>query len=286
MEKEEQYQLSEVDVLSVGLVQHGAIDEDWFLTKSDGGDIVADEKKDVEVIDTDNEKFWDKVKKVAGEVFASKAVAEEKEAPVAESEEPKAELSVEKEDKGDADMTKDVEKKDAELKTEVKVEASEETQPDFTEQFAEMQKTVQEMADAKHEATIKSLQDKVITLEKKNADTEESTERAELVERARDFRALPGKYPEMGKRFYTLKKSLEKDDFEWWIALLKATDEQLFVAGIFNERGTTLTPDNIKVEEKLLKQAEEDDIPIDEAMLKLSREDQESMLEVSRQEVK
>ena len=77
---------------------------------------------------------------------------------------------------------------------------------------------------------------------------------------------------------------MEKEDFDWFIALLKAADEQLAMAGIFNERGTTLTPGNIEVEEKVLKQAEEDEISIDEAMLKLSREEQESLLKVSRRE--
>jgi len=278
-EKLEQFQLSEVDVLSVGLVQAGAIGEDWFLTKSDGGGSMADEKKDVEVIDTNDEKFWAKVQKFITDAVA-KIQAEsdtvEKEEPVAESEDVKAELSVE-EDKGDETVTKEVEKVEAE--TEVKVEVPEETL-DIAAQLAEIQKSLE----SKYEGTIKGLQEKVVGLEKKNADTEETAERKEFVEKARDFRALPGKYPEMGAKFYNLSKSSEKDDFDWLMALLKAADEQLAMAGIFNERGTTLAPESIKLEDKVLKQAEEDEISIDEAMLKLSREEQENMLRVSRQE--
>ena len=282
----EMFQLSDVDVLSVGLVQAGAIGEDFFLTKADGGDIVADEvEKEIEVIDTNDESFWNKVGKFIDDRIGKReeAVTVEKEIPVAESAvEPEVELSVK--DKGDESMTDEVVKQDVELEAEVKVEVPEEkrTEPNLAAQLADIQKSLE----TKYEDKIKGLEDKVVTLEKKNADTEEAAEMKEFVQKARDFRALPGKYPEMGEKFYNLSKSSEKEDFDWLMALLKAADEQLFVAGIFNERGTTLTPANIEVEAKVLKQAEDEKIPIDEAMLKLSREDQESMLEVSRQESK
>lgn len=282
----EMFQLSDVDVLSVGLVQAGAIGEDFFLTKADGGDIVADEvEKEIEVIDTNDESFWNKVGKFIDDRIGKReeAVTVEKEIPVAESAvEPEVELSVK--DKGDESMTDEVVKQDVELEAEVKVEVPEvkHTETDLAAQLADIQKSLE----TKYEDKIKGLEDKVVTLEKKNADTEEAAEMKEFVQKARDFRALPGKYPEMGEKFYNLSKSSEKEDFDWLMALLKAADEQLFVAGIFNERGTTLTPANIEVEEKLLKQAEDEEIPLDEAMLKLSREDQESMLKVSRQEAK
>ena len=280
----EMFQLSDVDVLSVGLVQAGAVGEDFFLTKSDGGDNMADE---LEVIDTNDEKFWNKVGKFIDEKLGKQeeAVTVEKETPVAESVETEAELSVT--DKGDENMAEVVEKQDVEQEAETEItaevpEVTEHTETNLAAQLADIQKSLE----AKYEDKIKGLEDKVVTLEKKNADTEEAVERRELVQKARDFMALPGKYPELGERFYTLKKSVEQEDFDWWMALLKAADEQLAMAGIFNERGTTLTPANIEVEEKLLKQAEEEKIPLDEAMLKLSVEDQKSMLKVSRQEAK
>jgi len=283
----EMFQLSDVDVLSVGLVQAGAVGEDFFLTKSDGGDNMADE---LEVIDTNDEKFWNKVGKFIDEKLGKREEADteevvEKETPVAESVETEAELSVT--DKGDENMAEVVEKQDVEQEAETEItaevpEVTEHTETNLAAQLADIQKSLE----AKYEDKIKGLEDKVVTLEKKNADTEEAVERKELVQKARDFMALPGKYPELGERFYTLKKSVEQEDFDWWMALLKAADEQLAMAGIFNERGTTLTPANIEVEEKLLKQAEEEKIPLDEAMLKLSVEDQKSMLKVSRQEAK
>jgi len=126
----EMFQLSEVDVLSVGLVQAGAIGEDFFLTKADGGDIVADEvEKEIEVIDTNEEGFWKKIKKFIAEAVASEreeAVTVEKEIPVAESVvEPEVELSVE--DKGAESMADEVVKQNVELEaeTEVKVEVPE-----------------------------------------------------------------------------------------------------------------------------------------------------------------
>jgi len=283
----EMFQLSEVDVLSVGLVQAGAIGEDFFLTKADGGNNMADEvEKEIEVIDTNEEGFWKKIKKFIAEAVASEreeSVTVEKEIPVAESVvEPEVELSVE--DKGDESMTDEVVKQDVELEAEVKVEVPEEkhTEPNLAAQLADIQKSLE----TKYEDVIKGLQEKVTSLEQESAGTKKVAEQKEFVQKARDFRALPGKYPEMGEKFYNLSKSSEKEDFDWLMALLKAADEQLFVAGIFNERGTTLTPANIEVEAKVLKQAEDEKIPIDEAMLKLSREDQESMLEVSRQEAK
>ena len=284
----EMFQLSDVDVLSVGLVQAGAVGEDFFLTKADGGSNMADEvEKEIEVIDTNDEKFWNKVGKFIDEKLGKQeeAVTVEKETPVAESVETEAELSVT--DKGDENMAEVVEKQDVEQEAETEItaevpEVTEHTETNLAAQLADIQKSLE----AKYEDKIKGLEDKVVTLEKKNADTEEAVERKELVQKARDFMALPGKYPELGERFYTLKKSVEQEDFDWWMALLKAADEQLAMAGIFNERGTTLTPANIEVEEKLLKQAEEEKIPLDEAMLKLSVEDQKSMLKVSRQEAK
>ena len=211
-EQLDQFQLSEVDVLSVCLVQAGAIGEDFFLTKSDGGGSMADEKKDVEVID--GEKLFDRIGKFIDEKLAKmRAEADteevEKEVPVAESDDVQTELSVE-EDKGDKTVTKEVEKQDVELEaeTEVKVEAPEEkhTEPDLAVQLAEIQKSLE----TKYEDVIKGLQDKVVGLEKKNADTEETAERKEFVEKARDFRALPGKYPEksLGERRLRLVYSI------------------------------------------------------------------------------
>jgi len=283
----ERFQLSDVDVLSVGLVQAGAIGEDFFLTKADGGDNMVDEvEKDVEVIDTNDESFWNKVGKFIDEKIGKReeSVAVEKEIPVAESVvEPEVELSVK--DKGDESMTDEVVKQDVEIEAEVvKVEVPEEkhTETNLAAQLADIQKSLE----IKYEDVIKGLQEKVTSLEQESTDTKKVAEQKEFVQKARDFRALPGKYPEMGEKFYNLSKSSEKEDFDWWMALLKAADEQLAMAGIFNERGTTLTPANIEVEAKVLKQAEDEKISIDEAMLKLSREDQESMLQVSRQEAK
>ena len=117
-------------------------------------------------------------------------------------------------------------------------------------------------------------------LEKAEADAKlekEEREKREYIEKAAEFRALPVQYNELGAELHSMAKAMPKEEYEWVFALLKAVDNQLGAAGIFNEMGTTSTPEELEAVDKINKAVAEGKDP-KEALLSLSKAEQEEVL--------
>jgi ABC-type transporter MlaC component len=82
---------------------------------------------------------------------------------------------------------------------------------------------------------------------------------------------------------YNVAKSVPAEEYEKVEALLKAADAQLGAAGIFGEMGTSRTPEQVELEDKVEKAATEKSYK--EALLELDGTDQQRLLKEMQAEV-
>lgn len=249
-DNEEIFELSELDILSVGLVEAGAIGADFFAIKSEKGDsTMADkDKKQEETQET-------LIEKLKG-MFATK--------------EDMTNIQ--------AELEKAAETPDEKTSTETPLETP-------TEDSAIL-KRLDEMEKAR-ESEIALLQkaneDMKTELEKAKeiaSNEKEAREKREYLEKAYTLKAFPVSYAELGDFLHKVSKSMP-DEYNWLFELLKTADTQLGAAGIFNEMGTTKTPEELEIEQKVEKAVSEGKSP-KEAVLSLSKAEQQQMLDESR----
>ncbi len=265
MEEDVEFELSDIYVDTVGLVNVGAIGEDFFLTKKREVGKMADDVT-AEVVDPETETFWDRMRKLFREERPIQVVVET-EVPVVEA---KAEVE-----------TVEVVVKDEKVAEEEKMDNVEGVEKVVTPQvvdFGEAMTKVEKALSEKYDAEITMLRER---LEKSETDAnrvkEEAAER-DMIQKARDFGALPVRYDELGKRLYGFSKVMKAEDFEWLMATFAAVDKQLGAAGILNELGTSRSPEELAIEDKVEKVAKESGKTYTEAMLELSGAEQEQLL--------
>ena len=265
MEENVEFELSDIYVDTVGLVNSGAIGEDFFLTKKQEVDKMAGDVE-VVVVDPETETFWDKMSKLFREERPVQAVVET-EVPVAET---VAELK-----------TVEVVAKDEKVVEEEKMDNVETVEKVVTPQavdFSAAVDKVEKALSAKYDTEITLLRERLEKSETEaNKIKEEAAER-DMIQKARDFGALPVRYDELGKRLYGFSKVMKAEDFEWLMATFAAVDKQLGAAGILNELGTSRSPEELAIEDRVEKVAKESGKTYTEALLELSGAEQEQFL--------
>ena len=268
MEENVEFELSDIYVDTVGLVSSGAIGEDFFLTKKQEVDKMADDVE-VVVVDPETETFWDKMRKLFREEQPVQAVVET-EVPVVE-----AKVEVEAVEVVAKDEKVVEEEKMDNVET---VELVEKVVTPQAVDFSEAVDKVEKALSAKYDTEITLLRERLEKSETEaNKIKEEAAER-DMVQKARDFGALPVRYDELGKRLYGFSKVMKAEDFEWLMATFAAVDKILGTAGILNELGTSRSPEELAIEDKVEKVAKESGKSYTEAMLELSGAEQEQLL--------
>lgn len=323
------FELTDIEVETVGLVSAGAVGEDFFLTKK-AGKVMTEEIVAVELLDPESKSFWEKMASFFKEQFAQlKAemieAQEEEEEEEPEEEEEKQEGTGRRREgyhrtrgpeggasrarRGQVGETrprppeggytgrrtqpsprrpKPVRKED-EFYEEVEMEDTVVTeQQEVVERVMTTQPEVEDIGDVitkietalaeKYGVEIKQLQTRLEKAEAEAQRVQEDTAEKEMIQKARDFSALPIRYDELGRRLYKLSKALVAEDFEWLTSLLNAVDKQLGAAGILNELGTSKTPDELALEDRVEKVAKEKGIPYDQALLEMPEAEQKQLL--------
>lgn len=304
MADKEIFQLEDIDVDTLGIVTRGANDQTFFLLKSEAKQMTDElviEQVESTQPDSDSS-FINKVETWFKGVIAkakktdSKAVAQAAQvlqqggydvetADLAEMlagmmEEEMEEDEVEMEDK------KPMKKDDEVIKNEpttsdnsmAALEAIQKAHLDAIQKAheAQMEAVIKSMAE-KYETQLTTLAERVEKAETERTQAEDKRQEREYIEKAQNFRALPLSYVEVGQMLYTLAKSVETAEFEKWYSLLKSVDHQLGAAGIFAEMGTSRTPEQVAIEDKVIKATD----PV-AAMLNLSEAEQIELLDAMR----
>lgn len=261
-ENETKYILEDIQPETIGLVPFGANGETFFLLKS------KEERMDneytieeVPVTDSpsDTPTFWQKVKSYVDGRIAK--VGEET-------------GNRDKTEKG-ADVSKS------------------QPQPDYSALEA-IQKAHLKAIEETHKAQIETLEksmtekyeSKLASLMERVEKAEQEKDQAKFIEKAHQtYRALPLGAREVGGLLYKLNKGLDEATYGEVESLLKALDQQAFTAGLFGEIGTSRSPEEEALEDKVAKAAAEGKNPA-EALLNLSPEDQRKLLAEERARVK
>jgi hypothetical protein len=116
---------------------------------------------------------------------------------------------------------------------------------------------IQKAVEEKYEAKMEALQKQVDSAQAYADEQTEKAERREYLEKAMGMRTLPLATSDLGNLMYNVAKSVPAEEYEKVEALLKAADAQLGAAGIFGEMGTSRTPEQVELEDKVEKAATE-----------------------------
>lgn len=223
------YELSDLDIVTVGLVTRGANQEEFYLTKQDekGGKIMPQEevvidKKDEEVVE---ETLITKLK----QLFIPRDEVDEL---LKADPEPEPEPEPEPVAKDDAIPAAVLDRLDA-------------IEEQHEERLAELTKA--------NEAT----QAKLEKAEQEAATEREKREQREWLEKATQYQVLPVGRDELGKHLHAFAKALDQEQMDWLTELLKATDATLFDAGLYYEKGTSQAAEQLPIIQKVQKDAEE-----------------------------
>jgi len=270
-----EFELSDVEVDTIGLVSAGAIGEDFFLVKKDGDNMVKDVRnntsnevstdvlEDIEVIDSDAKGFWDKMRSLLkGNVDKSESESSAKE-------------DKNENEANDIQAVEKLEGKPKEVNSKMPDTGITKTeQPKNEDIVLQVKKALQEQYDTQ-------LKDMKERLEKAEAEATRSKEDAaekDMVQKARNFPALPIRYDELGHRLYQFSKSVSTEQFDWLLHLLTAVDKQLGASGILSEFGTSRAPEELALEDKVDSIAKDRKIDYANALLELSESEQKQLL--------
>lgn len=311
MENKPKFQLSDVEIHSLGLVGKGAIGEDFFLIKSFGENSMPVENENPEItqetigkslletIGLSRVESW--IKEAITKAASKKAMPMETEDEEDETEEDEMMMSGKKKVKKDMALTTEDIMKSDEFKA--AMQKFQEQQTALLEKSLESQKDeLQKKFDADKAELEKSLNAAKSEVEKANqqavqfanAAQAENDKRvlSEFVTKAQaEFAALPTKADELGKLFFDLakwdqaelvelKKSDEKAEspnrLSYVENILKAASQAIVQSGLFNERGSSLvskdSDDVVAKAQSLVDSGKAKDLK--EAMLQLSKVDQ------------
>ena len=333
--EEELFDLSEIDVVTVGLVDEGAVGEDFYLMKRNGN---LEEYRD-------DDNMWNEIKTFVKNVIKQEEKEDEDETEDEETQEEKPEgdkiITEEEVEESDEEkavmkaietlspyrdtlpgparralfflnqlkvqalksvggiMSDELEVKDTEMENieeevvekievepEVVVEKTDE-KPKPVEIVAEVKPVavdVDAIAKAVSEQVLKSQESQIVELtkrleatEKRAADAEEQKEKRELVEKARtDFDNMPEKYTVIGEALFSIKKTADEEVYDTLYGILKASNTQLKASGIWNETGTSQSPEELELLDKVEKASAEK--PIAEVILSMSETEQAELL--------
>lgn len=266
------YRISELDIDSVGIVMRGAVSADaeptgknFIMFKSVQEEVeMPDEltieevpEQDTEPTDegevTEEPNWLEKAKQYTDSLFAKR---QEEDEPEEEEEEEEIPVGA---------TTNDT----------VAAVVKAQTEAIFDKQLERVKGELEKQ----YEKRLTELQERVEKAEEREQEAVEKRQQREWLEKAMDYQSLPVSRTELGEKLYALAKAAP-DDIEWWEATLQAVAKQLFAAGVFNEMGTSKVPEQVELEEKVVK-AQAEGNPR-EALLSLSEDEQTRLLEQSR----
>jgi hypothetical protein len=284
IEDEPEVELFDIEVDTVGLVEAGAVGEDFFLLKGDGA--MADEDRTEE--EPTLKSFFERLgEKRFMQIFqkAEKEMIEGEEVTQNPPEKGKeVELMADKEEKIEEQEQVDV---SAELN-----KAIEEAQTELEKTFKAKEEELTKAFEAKSEALAKALEDaetdagEFRTLAARERETRQ---RREFIEKAKAYDSLPIASDELGDYLYELSKWDEganvelaksedhkeednQDRLGWLESVLKATNEQIKESKFYVEAGSSHIPDSggddlVALAKEIQKETPE--LNLAEAMLKI-----------------
>jgi len=298
MTDEKTYQLSNLEIDSVGLVTRGAVtlgDKDdetrkgknFIVFKSDneGKQLMADEKINIEEVTEDNPGVLDRLitKWFSERIKAGEeaVAAEQSPEPVATETEPEApkpetvqdEVEVVGEQEEDETPTEESEEPTMTKSDNTAIQALMDAQFEKLEKMNEKQRALDIAAiEKQHREQIAKLEATVTILAGDAEKATEAKERQEMLQKAEGVRSLGMPATDLANLLYVAKQKFPAEQFEAFDTLLKSADNKVTAAGIFGEIGTSRTPTQITLEDKIEKAAKETN-PAD-ALLDLSAADQ------------
>lgn len=317
MDEKDETELSQLEVVTVGLVKSPAVDvygdgSNIFLVKADdkretpmSDDIVIEEVPSSTVNDPT---FWNKVEAFVSRTFqVEKAKGEEVSKPDKAAVQQAVrilraggydvsadDLMALVEDEGEEDEEMEMGNKKPMKKADETTTEGVETVEEKTEQ---VQETTGEAQNAPVDAAVmKAYEDRLAEIEKQaKADREALVKAQDALAKAEDDRvrrewlekagemtfALPVAKNDLAEHLHAIAKAAPAEA-EWLVTVFKAADHSLMEAGLFNELGTSQSPEQKTIVEKANQIAKEKNIPYEEALLSLPIDDQEALLKEMR----
>ncbi len=287
-EKKPKTELSDVEVLTIGLVDRPAIQKGFFLLKNDNQEVIMPEEQVIEVEKTNDPGWWDKLTTVLRK-STSEAVLEELDKAGLSSKASRAiKAATDKLDELGDELPEDGKKALKMLKgcsgggsmpwekpEEEKV-VEEEKKVKKAEEEVTIEKSEELVALEKAQAELTALKEEVVKAQAASDEQKVLLEKRQYVDKAEEYQNLPLKAQELGEHLYNIAKAAPGEE-TWLTELLKAADNQLTQAGVFNEMGTSQAPEQTSLIEKAEKIAKDEGISVKQAYLKLSKEEQEEL---------
>lgn len=226
------YELSDVEVDTLGLVSHGANKEEFFLLKSDSG------STEESVL---TESVWRRIAATIRKAFSFEAepatdpVNEEvaKDEPATEPTEPIISEPA-------ADLTKSPAEQPPALETEPAAEVVTTKRSNaMSDEISPAVPTESFVSKADHDAVVQE----VALLKSELAKAQEEKERAVYLTKAQTYTSLPVSPSELADHLYWLAKT-DADRYTWFESVIKALDNTMHDASIFVEKGTSAPVEN------------------------------------------
>lgn len=237
-QKKKQYVLSDVEIHTVGLVNRGMNDETFFLMKSQ--DKQVEEENNLDNI----------------------------------NEEP----NMKKDESTETDVLLE-----QQLKQQVKKTVLDSLRELFTPKHQEDEKSpkpeeVTQEYGRRFESLEKANSELKTNLAKAQEELEQERERRAknvLLEKARQFRALSINQIELADQLYIISKAIP-ESLVWLETMLKSVDNQLREANLYNEFGSSQTPESLEITEKIEKLAKAGSLSFKDALFSLPKGEQEA----------
>ena len=277
------YELKDVQVDTLGLVERGANQEEFFLLKTEDVTIEADtvdtnkvqEQNQSEMEEKVTKSVWQKLielfkKSVADPSIITIETSNEelnKEEAILINDPVVAEKQLQEESNKEEIMPDNIETEKIEEVITETIEETEKGEP-------EMPTTEEMISKADFEKAQVRISELENTLEAVRVEKEQMT----WLNKAAEFGYAPVSTKELGDHFYTLAK-YDMKEVDWLVDLLKSYDAMLADSGMYQEKGTSL------VQEDALANALSSENPR-EALLSIPRKDQEAYIRRMRVESK
>lgn len=241
---DERYELSDVEVDTLGLVTRGANKEEFFMLKSAEADALTGKADNTDIdsaepTDVVSESVWRRIAEVIRKAFTMEMVDNEA-TPVELTDttettptEPVAEAVAEKSEPPapEADpVVNDVEKTEP-------VMDSESNESTLKESVAMDENTF--VSKAEHESVVQE----VAVLKAALAQAQEEKERAVYLTKAQSYTSLPVSPSELADHLFWLSKT-DSARYDWFESVIKALDNTMHDANLFVEKGTSTPIEN------------------------------------------
>lgn len=264
--------LSDIEVMTVGLVPKGANNLDFFLLKQQKG--ANGMPQDINIEEVVPEGAPDEVRGVVEQVKTGIANLFKAATPP-EPEQPQDDQPL---DKTEPEAEPDPEPVQAEV-SDSNLEKLLKAQTDRFEALLKQQKAEMDAQVIRLETDLAKANERAQKAEQYADGQTERAERREMVQKALTYKAVPLDKNKLGDLLYRLNKGLDTDTYQEVETLLAAMDKQAWTAGLFKEMGSARTPEQLDLEDKVERIRKEQKISYEDALLSLSPEEQIRLME-------